>query len=460
MFIGREEELKEIKESLAKHSFQSTVIYGRKRMGKTTLMKQGLVSCPLRILSFEFQKAALFTNLSLFQSVIRDFFHNPYLSFDSFDSTFDFLLEKSTEEEYVLVLDEFSFLLTEDPEIESSLAVAIDKHKRKSLIHLFVLGSHVSLMKSMISINSHCYGRFNHILPLRAFDYYDSARFYPNYSDEDKIMLYSVFGGVPYFNSLIDTDKSALDNIISLIVKADSLCEHEIEEIILAETNKTPLLNSLFLLILQGKEKYKDINAVFSSANLTRPDYHLQTLLDMDLIEKRYSIHQESNKKRMRYAIKDNLLSFYFRYLFAAKNKELRKNPEFYFENFIAEDFYTKYIPEKFEEISRQFLIRMNLSNRIHPPFFEIGEYSYNTSKTKTNRQFDVVTKDKTGYIAYECKYKNEPIGNNVIAEEENQTKNLPDITFYKLGFISKNGFKSDVDKEKHSLFTLSDFYK
>ena len=76
----------------------------------------------------------------------------------------------------------------------------------------------------------------------------------------------------------------------------------------------------------------------------------------------------------------------------------------------------------------------------------------------KTNREFDVVTLDKNGYISYECKFTNSKINNKIVVEEEQQTKNL-NITFYKLGFISKNGFSDDVDAEKYSCISLSDFY-
>lgn len=460
MFIGRERELKEIKESLGKHNYQGVFVYGRRRIGKTELITQGLIDCEYKILSFEFRKTTLFSNLNLFLPYVRLFFNNQHLSFDNSDSLFDYLLEQSTKEEYVLVLDEFSFLLNEDFSIESSLAAAIDKYKTKSKLHLIVSGSYVGLMEKMIDKNSHSYGRFNHLISLKPFDYYDSAKFYPNYPLEDKIMLYSVFGGIPYFNSLIDTDKTALENIFDLIIKADSICEHIINEIVIEETTKTPLLNSLLLSIISGKQKYSDINADFISQSQSKPDYFIEKLLDMDFIEKRFPINDGNNKKRIRYVVKDNLINFYYRYLFVAKNKELRKEPKFYFDNFVKDDFYNKYLPSKFEEISKEFLIRMNFKNRINPVFITIGEYFYNNSKTGINRQFDVVTKDKNGYISYECKYSNYTINQSVINEEEYQTSNLPDISFYKLGFIAKKGFDKSVNKDKYNLFVLSDFYE
>lgn len=459
MFIGREKELKEIKESLNKHDYQGVFIYGRRRIGKTELVARSLIDVPYRKLSFEFRRSTLATNLELFAPYVKSFFNEEYISFSSFDELFDYLLKKSVDEEYVLALDEFSFLLNEDFTIESSLAVAIDKYKAKSKIHLFISGSYVGLMEKMIDKSSHSYGRFNHIFSLKAFDYYDSALFYTNYSKEDKIMLYSVFGGVPYFNSLIDTNKTALENIFDLVIKEDSICEHEINETVMVETSKTPLLNELLMTILKGKHKYSDIESEFKSKGNGRPDYFLDKLIDMGFIEKRFPINDEKNKKRNRYVIKDNLVNFFYRYIFIARSRELRKEPKFYFDNFVKEDFFNQYIPSRFEDISKQFLFRMNFLGRIKPVFFNIGEYFYDNQKQKINRQFDVVTEDDNGYIAYECKYIDSPIDNNVINEEIYQASTTPGIKFYKLGFIAKRGFASQVDKTKYNLFTLEDFY-
>ena len=459
MFIGRNEEIKEIAESLQKHSFQGVFVYGRRRIGKTELIAQGIAGSELPVLSYEFKKTTLSRNMSLFLPYVRAFFDEPYVSFSNYDELFDFLFRKSIEKEFILVLDEFSFLLNEDFGIESYLAAAIDKYKRQSKMHLFVAGSYVGLMEKMIDQQSHSHGRFNHILPLRPFDYYESAQFYPDYSSEDKIVLYGVFGGVPYFNSLIDPSKTAIENILQLVVKADSICEHEIVETIMDETNKEPMLNELLLSIISGKHKYADILAEFRAQGKGKPDYFIDKLLDMDFIKKVCPINDEDNKKRMRYEMKDNLIDFYYRYLIIAKTKELRKDPRFYFENFIQDDFTREYIPKKFEEISKEFLIRMNIARKIQPPFFKIGDYYINIPKSNLNRQFDFVTEDKNGFIAYECKYMDAPLSQEDINEEIKQTTGLPDIHFYKLGFISKNGVADNIDASDYNVFSLSDFY-
>lgn len=459
MFVGRDAELREISGSLQSHSFQGVFVYGRRRIGKTELIAQGIKGTELPVLSYEFKKTTLSRNLGLMLPYVRSFFGEPYIDFETFDELFDYLFEKSINVEYVLVLDEFSFLLSEDFSIESSLAAAIDKYKNESKMHLFVAGSYVGLMGRMINAQSHSYGRFNHIISLRPFDYYESAKFYPSYPPEDKIMLYSVFGGVPYFNGLIDPSKTALENILDLVVRADSICEHEIAETIMAETNREPMLNELLLTIVGGKRKYSDILAVFQAQGKGRPDYYIDKLLDMDFIRRVSPINDEDNKKRIRYEMKDNLVDFYYRFLIVAKTKELRKDPRFYFDSFIREDFMRSYVPHKFEGISKEFLIRMNFAGRIKPPFFKIGDYYLDSPRLNMNRQFDIVTQDKNGYVAYECKYEDAPIGLDEVNEEIAQASGLPDIAFYRLGFISKKGAADHVGPPNTTFFSLSDFY-
>lgn len=185
----------------------------------------------------------------------------PFIKFKTFNDFFDFVFSTSKNHEFVLIIDEFTFLLEKDFAIESYLATAIDMHKEESKIKLIISGSYVGLMQKMMSYGSHSYGRFNHILFVRPFDYFTSSLFYHDYSDEDKIMTYAVFGGLPYFNSLIDTSKSPLDNIKNLIIKKDSLLEFELNQMILEETNRIANFNDAVRLLASGKKKPSDLIA-------------------------------------------------------------------------------------------------------------------------------------------------------------------------------------------------------
>lgn len=458
MFVGRNNELKEISDALNSEKFEAILLYGKRRVGKSEIIRESLKFTNLPVINFECKKTSSMLNLNLMAQLFLNEFDLGNINFTSFDSFFDFIFNYSLNHKFVFVIDEFSFLLEDDFTIESALARAIDKYKNNSMMKLFVSGSYITLMTKMIEYGSHSFGRFNHILLVRPFDYYTSSLFYENYSLEDKIKMYSVFGGMPYFNSLINSNLSADDNIINLIVKQDSILEHEINEMILMETNKINLLNDLISIIGSGVTKYKDIVTRMNQFNGSRPDYLLNKLIDMDILRKVCPINDKNNSKRMFYQFEDNLIHFYYKYLFNNPYTINRRDAKFFYENFIKADFEANYIPIKFEMISKDFLLRLNFNNKLENIVMDIGTYFFDDPKNKINREFDVVTKDKMGYISYECKYTNSPISLDVIEEEIRQTKNL-NIRFYKLGFVSKSGFEKNVDKDKYNCYELKDFY-
>lgn len=459
MFVGRKEEVKEIKEALISQKFESILLYGRRRVGKTEIIKEALKGCKKTVINYECKRASINSNLEKITQLFTETFNMVDISFKSFDDFFEFVFKHSLAYEFVLVIDEFSFLLESDFSIESSLAVAIDRYKNNSKMKLIISGSYINIMTKMIDYGSHSYGRFNHLFLIRPFDYYTSSYFYKNYSNEDKIKMYSVFGGLPYFNSLINSELSADENIVNLIIKKDSILEHEITEMVLSETNKISLLNDLINIIGSGTTKYSDIVSKLNQYSGSRPDYLLNKLIDMNIISKVTPINDKNNSKKMFYRFDDNLIHFYYKYIFNNPYSINRTDATFFYDKFVKEDFERQYIPKKFENISQEYLLRCNFEGKLENIIMEIGTYLYDDSKLKINREFDVVTKDKLGYISYECKYTNKPISMKIIEEEIKQTQDL-NIKFYKLGFISKTGFINDVDKDKYVCFELKDFYK
>ena len=132
-------------------------------------------------------------------------------------------------------------------------------------------------------------------------------------------------------------------------------------------------------------------------------------------------------------------------------------NAEDFYNKFIKTDLYNSLVPVEFENIVKQFLLIQNKNKKITPAFSKIGTFWYDDKKNKINGQFDLVTLDENGYIFYEVKYTKDPIDSKVINEEINQLSKLG-ISYYKLGFISKTGFKITT-KNDYILISLEDIY-
>lgn len=109
------------------------------------------------------------------------------------------------------------------------------------------------------------------------------------------------------------------------------------------------------------------------------------------------------------------------------------------------------------KKIAKEFLIRLNKANRIQPPFYAIGSYTYNNPQKHKNGQFDVVTKDNQGNTFYECKFTKEKLGESVVQEEKKQLEEM-NIPYYRLGFFSASGFNLNRN-QKDFYFTLEDLY-
>lgn len=460
MFIGRDNELKGLSEKLNNDRFESILIYGRRRIGKTELIKEAIKNLNFVSIYFECKLSLLNENLIDFNNEVNRVLNCDF-RFDSFKKILKFLFDYSRKEKIVLVIDEFPYLLQSKALIISDIRDLIDEYCMNSKMKIILSGSLVQVMKNLNDSSSETYGRFTSIIPLTAFDYFDSAKFYDNYSNEEKILMYSVFGGVAFFNSLIDSSLTALDNIKKLILNKNSILQLEVENMVISEVSKISLANSALNIIGEDNTKYSDIvNRLTSNkSEKVNPDYILKKLIDLEIIEKVYPINEKNNKKRTFYRFKDNLMEFYYRYIYRYKNANSYLTVDDFYDEFVKEDLLSKYLPLKFENISKEFLIRANQKHKISPLFYDIGTYFFNDSKLKINRQFDLVTEDKNGYIAYECKFKDKPLSKKTINEEEYQIISSG-LNVYKLGFISKSGFEKNIDQDRYNLFSLDDFYK
>ena len=459
-FFGRENELRELAAMFESKSFEAALVYGRRRVGKTELIKKALESASdALVISCECKRATAAANLRLISSKVSPALGLPAdYAFASFDALLEAVFSAATERRVVFVIDEFSFLLSEDSSLDSSLAIAIDAHRHGSGLKLVLCGSYVDLMSGLVEADSPLYGRFTHILQVAPFDYYTAAMFYPGYEAADKALMYAALGGMPYFNSLADPSAPALVNILDLVVRKDSILEHEISEMLLAETNKISGLNTIIELVGGGVSKYGDIVSQLSQDKAARPAYALDRLQGMGILRKVEPINAKGNRKRTFYEFADNLVHFYYRYVFRFIAERNTMTTRDFFDEFVEEDLRARYLPMKFEGIAAEGIARLSRLHRIEPPVHEIGTYSFDDAKAKLNRQFDVVTKDRNGYTSYECKYTDSPVGRQVVEEEERQVKDL-DIEFYRLGFVAKSGFEDEIDRGRYVLISLDDLY-
>lgn len=449
-FIGRTIQLKKLKNEMTSEEMRMSLIYGRRRVGKSELVKQAIKESGIKSIYYECKQVTEAGNVQSICGVISEILGMPKLGYTSIEELLEYIFTFSKDENLIFVLDEYPYLRGSVKGLDSIIQSLVDKHRDTTKLKLVILGSYVDIMKSLLEPSNPLFGRVDLVIDLKQMDYYESSLFYPDMSDEDKVRIYSVFGGIPYFNRLVDDKKSVKENIIDLIASPGARLENEVSMYLNAEISKIVNANEVFDALARGFSKYSDIlSQSHVSSGPTLVDV-LDKLIRMEVVEKIAPINDEHNKKKTGYYICDNLSLFYFRYIFRYSSQLKIMNSEVFYDKYIAADFEESYVPHKFEEICRQYLVRQNRLGNITPIIEKIGKYYYDDPKTHTNGEFDVVTLDEKGYAFYEVKFRKKKISKEVIDEEIRQVKETG-LVCYKYVFFSRTGFtEAETDEIKH----------
>ena len=195
MFIGREKELSEMNRRYGEKRFQLFILYGRRRVGKTTLLKE---FCRRKNhIFYSAEQSNVKLNLEKFSAEIFEHYGETALEpFRSWEKALSYIEERQREEPMVLVIDEFPYLAMIDSALLSTLQHLIDHRLQKGKLFLILCGSYMGFMeKEVLGAKSPLFGRRTAQLHMKPFDYLDSIRFMDGFSKEEKLMLYAAFGG-------------------------------------------------------------------------------------------------------------------------------------------------------------------------------------------------------------------------------------------------------------------------
>lgn len=440
MFIGRKEELNNMMLALAK-PHQNILIYGKRRIGKTTLAKEVSLRMHRKMFLYECLKTSLEDNLKEMtiklkeESLISD-----GVLFDSMISLFRYLDENHPG--LIVVVDEYPYLKENESskKIDSTFQNIIDNHTNN--INIIISGSYVSMMKNLLLYQNELFGRFALIINLKELNYLETSEFYPQLSNKDKIAFYSVFGGSPFVNSLLDFSKSLEWNIKNHLLNIASPINLYIEFVVLSELLKEGNASSILGVIKNGKKKYSDIITSLNYSTSGLLDKHLKTLLDMDIIDKIYPINKKEDNHRSMYEISDNLLRFYYTYIYKNKSTIVGLGIDRFYEVYISLSI-NEFISRRFERISRDYF-SISIKKGKNKDIIDIGTYFYDNKKEDTHGEFDCVVKyiDNT-YGIYEAKYLSHKIKEKDINKEISQINGIKEFSIKTIGFFLISGYES-----------------
>jgi AAA+ ATPase superfamily predicted ATPase len=461
MFIARENELARLNKAYETPGMEVIVLLGRRRVGKTELIKESFKRNGLRNCYYFCGSSGEEQDTAEFSDVLAKAYPEEVFSFSRFTQALEYVFKKSEHERIVLAIDEFPNLLDDVPGVSAFLQKMIDEYQRKGTSHLklIIAGSYLSAMKKMISPEGALYKRESFILLLNPMDYFDAAGFIPSATPKEKAMAYSVFGGLPYclqeMAKYHDLKQAVVESMLCPGEKLSSFAGFVTDK----ELTKLTGANEIFSSLVRGNNTFSKLQGSTSFKEATPLTRILNALLEMELIEKVAPINDKNNKKKTFYQIKDGYLSFYYHYIHPNRSALSMMEPSVFFDHYIAPTLESCFCAKRFESITKEYLIRQNRKNALPHLYEDIGTFWYGDPIEKKNGQFDVALRYGKEFLLVECKFTNKPIGQSVVNEEVRQTKklNLGDVS---LGFASLSGFSLPASVQKaYYCIALKDMY-
>jgi len=450
MFLGREKELKMLRSYYDSNTFEFGVIHGRRRVGKTTLLKESITG--KRSLYLIAQQANSKTNLDLFSQRYGELIGAGQIRYNSFRQ---FFIALFNEKDLIVVLDEFSYLTEVDPSIESLLQELIDAYKEVATIKFIVSGSEIGMFNNHFSVSRPLFNRQTFSYHLKECDYLESSLYYPKFNPEDKVRAYAVFGGLPYYLSQIDDKESIEENIKRLITSENARFSNEVNMLLHTELRSIQEYQSVLQAIHSGSTKLSEIDSKSRIQDTAKTSKYVKKLIELEIIEKEYKFLENPNSKNHLFRIKNNFIAFYYHFVWKNQAARVLMNSDDFYDTFIKDDL-EQFVSLRFEKIGEQYLIRQYKS-RNSEPLMNIGRYWYNDRKIKTDVEIDLCVQTKRHIHIYECKWINSMVGQSIMNELIEKGKHL-DADKY--GAFSKNGYHDHILDKDYDLVTVEDLFK
>ncbi|MDP2755238.1 MAG: ATP-binding protein, partial [Nitrospirota bacterium] len=357
-FIGRKSELAALEKEYLKNGAGLIVIYGRRRVGKTTLIKEFLEEKPgLYFLADKQLETELIRRL---QNSVSEYLHDPHLTeieFRTWDSLFDYWLRHADfSKKIVFVIDEFQYLARVNNAFPSILQRIWDEKLREKNIFVIRCGSLINMMYSTtLSYSSPLYGRRTGQIKLEPIRFSEFSEFFPDIYLEKLVEFYSVIGGVPKYIEIFNPRKAIFENIYEHILSKKGYLYAEPRFLLSEEITETTTYFSILKVIAEGERKMGHIASrlITSTQNLTG---YFNMLIDLGLIERRVPVTEDMPEKSKMglYFIKDNFFRFWFRYVFANQNYLEMENTDYVLQK-LKTDF-DEFVSLTYEDIAPDIL--------------------------------------------------------------------------------------------------------
>jgi AAA+ ATPase superfamily predicted ATPase len=413
-FINRESELKYLNEEYEKGNFRFISVIGRRRLGKTRLIRKFLEDKN----DFSYLLVPELNDLEVRLEIAKSFHEKFGLSFlgtPSWDELFEKLFQLSEKKHLILVFDEFQRFFDINKSIFSYLQKHIDSYATESKLFFIVSGSSIGMMHRIFDHAAPLYGRRTGQLDFESFRFYALKEWFPELSPADRVHIYAIYGGTPKY--LEEVESRTLAESLKKILSRTSLLYSEPEILLKTEVQDSNTYFNIMKVIASGTTTPSEI-AVASGIKSTSIDYFLTVLRnDMDLVFRETPVCEKKTTKKSIYLIKDNFFKFWFRFIYPNYSELELGNTDFVLSKIEAE--LDRFTGPPFEEITRQFLIALNHQKKLPFTFGKIGKQwgKFRGEAGRNTYEIDLAAlNENTKEILFcECKWQKQPVGAEVL---------------------------------------------
>ncbi len=425
-FHGRAEELETLKEQYDSETASFVIMYGRRRIGKTTLINKFLED-KYDYIYFEASEGVPLKNLTDFRDLVAEFTHNSLLKAASvsWKKIFEELVKYKTDTRKIIVLDEFQYLGMEDKCFISDFTKIWDHILKDEDVMLIICGSLISMMVSQtMTHDTPLYGRRTCQIILKQLPFSVYPEFFDGRSKNELIPYYAVTGGVPKYIESFRMFPDIYESIEKNLFSPSSYLFEEPEFLLKKEVREIGSYFSLLDVIAHGNRKMSDIASHLNMDKTSLPKY-LNTLQDLDLVEREIPIGEDPKKsKRGLYRITDNYFAFWFRFIYPFKSTIGRDYTNAM--ERIKQSFVSNHAAYVYEDICKQKMWELSRENTWNFHLDNVGRYW-----GKDAGETDIIGTDMLNgnIVLGECKFSDSPKGLTQLHHLQSKAETLKQLT-------------------------------
>lgn len=442
MFVGRSKELNKLNTLYSSGQFEFAVFYGRRRVGKTTLINEFIKQKKsVYYMAVEGTKKENLTGLS--KAFLQDSL-TPLSQFNDYEDLLSYIDQLAlTGERYIVAIDEFPYLAASYPSISSLLQKHIDHCWKNSNLFLILCGSSMSFMEEQVlGYKSPLYGRRTAQFKIHPFTFFEARQMLTAFNPEEQAILYGVTGGIPEYLSRINPRISLDQNLIELFFDESGRLFEEPVNLLKQELREPATYHSIISAIAGGASRLNEI-AGKTGMETSGCSNQIASLIALGIIRKETPVTEPATSRKTIYRLEDSMFLFWYRFVRPNISGITRGIGETIYQQMVAPNI-NDFMGRIFEDICIQYLYHPQVY--ITLPFLPgtIGKWWGNNPVAKRQEEIDIMAVQDDQALLGECKWRNADINMEIL----NQLLERGTLFHYKKQYymlFSKTGFTKDV---------------